>query len=74
MLTGKPARDMLYTNMGGLQLIWPVSEVQAVSRKRNLSMMEYLSRQGEKVQPRLRFAGNSKADFEAWHGHVGRET
>ena len=38
-----------------------------MSRKRNLSMIEYLNRQAEKFQPRLRFAGSSKADFEAWH-------
>ena len=41
-----------------------------ISPKRNLSMIEYLNRQAQKVQPRLRFAGSNKADFETWHGQL----
>lgn len=37
---------------------------------RNLSMIEYLNRQAHKLQPRLRFAGSSEADFTDWHGRL----
>ena len=38
-----------------------------MSKKRNLSMIEYLNGRAQKLHPRLRFAGGNRADFEAWH-------
>jgi len=37
-----------------------------MSKKRNLSMVEYFNLRAQKHQPRYRFAGKSKADFEKW--------